>query len=63
MIEGRDTRALIDGLGQLRSHLGALPDASLESLARSWYEKNRLAPALPSRLHWSARSAGIGRAD
>src|SRR5262249_32828860 len=40
-------RALLEGLSRLRSHLGALPDASLEALARDWYEKNPLSPALP----------------
>jgi acyl transferase domain-containing protein/3-hydroxymyristoyl/3-hydroxydecanoyl-(acyl carrier protein) dehydratase len=47
VIEGRDARVLIDGLGRLRSLLGALPDAALEELARDWFEKNPLTPALP----------------
>jgi acyl transferase domain-containing protein/3-hydroxymyristoyl/3-hydroxydecanoyl-(acyl carrier protein) dehydratase len=38
-IEGRDARALIDGLGRLRSRLGALPDTALEALARIWHEE------------------------
>ncbi|MHB1426389.1 MAG: beta-ketoacyl synthase N-terminal-like domain-containing protein, partial [Gemmataceae bacterium] len=41
VLEGRDARALVDGLGKLRSHLGALTDASLEALARAWYEDRR----------------------
>jgi acyl transferase domain-containing protein/3-hydroxymyristoyl/3-hydroxydecanoyl-(acyl carrier protein) dehydratase len=44
VIEGRDARALIDGLERLRSRLGALPDAALETLARDWHEKNLLSP-------------------
>jgi acyl transferase domain-containing protein/3-hydroxymyristoyl/3-hydroxydecanoyl-(acyl carrier protein) dehydratase len=39
VVEGRDARALIEGLGQLRSQLGALSDATLETLARAWHEK------------------------
>jgi acyl transferase domain-containing protein/3-hydroxymyristoyl/3-hydroxydecanoyl-(acyl carrier protein) dehydratase len=39
VIEGRDVRALLDGLGQLRSYLGTRPDANLEVLARGWYER------------------------
>jgi acyl transferase domain-containing protein/3-hydroxymyristoyl/3-hydroxydecanoyl-(acyl carrier protein) dehydratase len=42
VLEGRDARALIEGLGRLRNHLGTRPEASLEALARSWYEKSRL---------------------
>src|SRR5262249_13379065 len=38
VIEGRDDRALIDGLGSLRSNLGARPDAALQTLAREWHE-------------------------
>ncbi len=55
VIEGRDARALLDRLGHLRSHLGALPDASLETLARSWYEQNPLASALPCAVSLVAR--------
>ncbi len=54
-IEGRDARTLIDGLGRLRSHLGASPDASLEKLARGWHEKNPLSPALPLAVALVAR--------
>jgi acyl transferase domain-containing protein/3-hydroxymyristoyl/3-hydroxydecanoyl-(acyl carrier protein) dehydratase len=39
VIEGRDSGALIDGLGRLRSYLGTKPGACLEVLARDWYEK------------------------
>jgi acyl transferase domain-containing protein/3-hydroxymyristoyl/3-hydroxydecanoyl-(acyl carrier protein) dehydratase len=53
--EGRDARALLDGLGRLRSRLGALPDASLETLARDWYEKNPLVPTLPQAVALVAR--------
>ncbi len=35
--------------------LGAMPDASLEALARDWYEKNPLAPALPAAVSLVAR--------
>ncbi|MGH7173478.1 MAG: beta-ketoacyl synthase N-terminal-like domain-containing protein, partial [Gemmataceae bacterium] len=55
IIEGRDARALIDGLGRLRTRLGALPDASLETLARDWYEKTPLAPTLPLAVSLVAR--------
>ena len=46
---------MIDGLGRLRSRLGALPDALLETLARDWYEKNPLAPTLPLAVSLVAR--------
>ena len=39
VLSGCDARALIDGLGQLRNYLGTRPDASLETLARDWYER------------------------
>jgi acyl transferase domain-containing protein/3-hydroxymyristoyl/3-hydroxydecanoyl-(acyl carrier protein) dehydratase len=55
IIEGRDARTLIEGLGRLRSQMGAAPDASLEALARDWYEKNPLAPALPWAVALVAR--------
>ena len=55
VIEGRDAHALLDGLGHLRSHLGALPDAALEALARSWHDKNPLAAALPCAVALVAR--------
>ncbi len=39
VIEGRDAGALIDGLGRLRSFLGAWPDAGLGVLGHGWHEK------------------------
>jgi acyl transferase domain-containing protein/3-hydroxymyristoyl/3-hydroxydecanoyl-(acyl carrier protein) dehydratase len=55
VIEGRDTRALVEGLNRLRSLLGAMPDASLEEVARAWCIKNPLAPALPAAVSLVAR--------
>ncbi|HTU19199.1 MAG TPA: beta-ketoacyl synthase N-terminal-like domain-containing protein [Gemmataceae bacterium] len=55
VIEGRDARALIEGLGRLRSRLGAIPDAALETLARDWYQKNPLIPSLPLAVSLVAR--------
>jgi acyl transferase domain-containing protein/3-hydroxymyristoyl/3-hydroxydecanoyl-(acyl carrier protein) dehydratase len=55
VVEGRDARALTDGLGRLRSHLGTMPDTSLEAVARDWYEKNAPAPALPAAVSLVAR--------
>lgn len=55
VIEGRDARALVEGLNRLRSLLGAMPDASLEEVAHAWYVKNPLVPALPAAVSLVAR--------
>jgi acyl transferase domain-containing protein/3-hydroxymyristoyl/3-hydroxydecanoyl-(acyl carrier protein) dehydratase len=55
VIEGRDARALVEGLNRLRSLLGAMPDSSLEEVARAWYVKNPLAPPLPAAVSLMAR--------
>jgi len=54
-IEGRDARTLAEGLGRLRTHMGAMPNASLQALAGDWYEKNPLTPALPTAVSLVAR--------
>ncbi len=46
---------LTEGLDRLRGHMGSLPDVSLEALARGWYEKNPLSPALPWAVALVAR--------
>ncbi len=55
VVEGREPRALIEGLERLRGHLGASPDAALSSVARTWFEKNPLVTSLPLAVSLVAR--------